>query len=575
MRAWIGAIVLDKWRWPGIATDLLVITVLPWLMLLLVRDWLFPLADMDASFHLGYMLNFDSDLSSFHTMNFQQSRLPWIFPGYLAFRCLPPAVAAYVLHLGFYYAAMVSLYLTLKFTINERCALLATVLLGTYPWFLDAMSSMYWHGAGITYMLLTFLTLTCAAKFRHWQAPLLLAGMSFAALVWLNPVFLVSTPVFVLYYLVMNRENRKNALVVSLWIFAAGSVMLSLVLGMVNLLYGYPFFSVLYALQFAAGFQLSEYHVSRALAQILKTRYLIMPGLCLLSGVLFLVVNRAKRSTSAERAALFFQLLNVVLVSLVCVAALKALSVLTYSEYAAVFIPTMFLALGAQMNRTLELKPETFKWMVCGGVILLISIYPLRTFFAGSRLMSDKGMMLITGPSLMIGLVFFMRHPTSLKGWSLFLLSMLLLFSVSTPVIQGRRSRSGFLAIVKGAKIIRQASTFFAFANQPEPLFWINRTDGVSYALANVFLSAERRMVNPFPVEDWQSDRFTGNSPLVFTLRPAPGDIIVVVSDDAQALDKAEYSLSKLGLTAQLLEEQVIEQGALRYYVMFIEVAQA
>ena len=62
-----------------------------------------------------------------------------------------PVVANYVLHLAVYYAAIVAVYATLKRTVGQRAALIVSILMGTYSYFLFAVGWNYVDGAGAAY----------------------------------------------------------------------------------------------------------------------------------------------------------------------------------------------------------------------------------------------------------------------------------------------------------------------------------------------------------------------------------------------------------------------------------------
>lgn len=135
------------------AIDITILLLTPAFLCLVVRDWIFtPIGTIDPYMYLGYFRNFEHYFTFFGNA-YYGTRLPFIIPGYICYKIFPPLMANYVLHLGFYYLALFSLYFILRITVNRRIALLSAVFMGFYPYFLSAVGGDYVDGAGIAYFL--------------------------------------------------------------------------------------------------------------------------------------------------------------------------------------------------------------------------------------------------------------------------------------------------------------------------------------------------------------------------------------------------------------------------------------
>jgi len=105
---------------------LLPILALPLVILKLDDTWLFaysasPQGFIDPWIYFGYFLDLTQHLRTIRSGYFA-GRISWILPGFLAYRSFPPLAATYILHVAFYWIAVVSLYLILKNTVSRRAA---------------------------------------------------------------------------------------------------------------------------------------------------------------------------------------------------------------------------------------------------------------------------------------------------------------------------------------------------------------------------------------------------------------------------------------------------------------------
>jgi hypothetical protein len=118
---------------------------------------------IDPWLYTGYFINFESYYQTFGIL-YYGTRLSWIIPGYILYTIFPVLTANYVLHFGFFSAAVLSLYNILKQTISDRVAVFTALLFAGYVYFLIEIGWDYISGAVITFFLLTLLFLTLSAQ---------------------------------------------------------------------------------------------------------------------------------------------------------------------------------------------------------------------------------------------------------------------------------------------------------------------------------------------------------------------------------------------------------------------------
>ena len=224
----------DRPRNAGRYTWLWIVGALPLLLLALSNDWIItPPGLIDPWVYFGYYQDLPQHLKSFDG-TYYGTRLSTLLPGYAAYHCLPPLAANYVLHLGLYYACVMSLYWILARTVSPRAGLLAAACLGCQLFFLQAIGWDYINGFGIAYFFLSVLALTAAARTHFWKSNLVAAGIGSAALVIANTFYVVFLPYVAIHYLYINRQARRNPLLGSLVLYLLGAAGLTLVLCLYN-----------------------------------------------------------------------------------------------------------------------------------------------------------------------------------------------------------------------------------------------------------------------------------------------------------------------------------------------------
>jgi len=164
-------------------------------------------------------------------------RLSWVLPGAMIYKLLPPLAANYALHLGLHTIASVCLFLPLKWLVGVRRAFLVTMLFSVNPFVCAATGWDEVDGISLVYCLLTLTLLTWAALSPHRRWPILLAGMSFAAIVYCNSDWMVLALMPLSYVGLMQSWHKtpftRAFFVLCRW-FGAGCLILTLALCAIN-----------------------------------------------------------------------------------------------------------------------------------------------------------------------------------------------------------------------------------------------------------------------------------------------------------------------------------------------------
>jgi hypothetical protein len=195
---------------------------------------------IDSWVYSGFFLSLPDHLARWGD-TYYATRLSWLLPGYAAHQVLPPLVANYVLHFGFFYVLLFSIYALVTSAVHRTAACIATLLVAWSPEVIAAMSWDYVDGAVITYLAVTLLCLEKASSSpNRWQW----AAASGAALTCLGSANLVATtlwPICVLFLVLRVGFVRWRSVLAILAVAAVGAVATLAVFGFANQMLGGQF----------------------------------------------------------------------------------------------------------------------------------------------------------------------------------------------------------------------------------------------------------------------------------------------------------------------------------------------
>lgn len=577
---------------------------LPWFLLLINGKWIFtPAATIDPWLYFGYFNNF-GQYTEWFPATYYATRLPWIVPGYICYKVFPPLIANHVLHVGFYYIAVFSLYYILKQTTNNRTALLISILMGFYPFFLGAVGWDYIDGAGIAYFLLTMLLLTLAAKNLHrpkWTVSfqryeetartisttisfrsslmLFLAGVSLAAFIYTNTFLILFTPVMALYYIIVNYRYRKDSLVTSLLFVIIGFATLTILLGIINMAAGgnFLFFLPSFSFAFQMFKQSNPWRIS-GYTWLEQATWLVLPTMVFIGSLASLIYIFMKKAVSLKTYLSqfpgIFILCYILLFLIMLLMELKGDPVLQLTYYASYLIPALFLAAGGAVSTlVMGTGRRKFYWLLTALIILLI-VASLQSTYSFFTLQSSILCPMIVIAITISGIMVLRLRPeiinTKLLAF-LFLLFGIFSFSVTDShftvnyVTNQWRSKQIFQSIVESEAI------FSRFDTTGDLRFWYSGEEplGSLYvSIASVRLWGYRLINDSFPT--------LANSPVVANpdgiVQIEPGTRIVILSNDENAFEMANASLGQINRHAVLIQGNRIKQGDIEFTMTFIVV---
>jgi hypothetical protein len=574
------------------AIDIIILLLTPAFLCLAVPDWIFarPHPIYDSYVYLGYFRNFGHQV----TFTYWGTRLPFIIPGYICYKISPPLIANYVLHLGFYYVALFSLYFILRIAVNKRAALLTAALMGFYPYFMATMGWDYVDGAGIAYFLLTLLLLTMAAKSPHIaQTPrqkqrsntvlskkcgilLFLAGMSFAALIYTQTFLLIMTPSLVLYYLIM-RPQPLSLLLKSVFIAGSGVIMVTILFGIVNVAIGGSFLFFERSFDFAWWY-LTEPGTSPWFVAyhwwLPHAPHTVFPFFIFLTSLLFIIVSlvRVKSGLFTVSNLLqiardnIFSLCHLLNFSFMLIMQLLGKPVFQYQFYASYLLPTAFLAAGAQLAASLSrLGKSQYTGIATITVFLLAGSYLIYYHTPLRSLMSQADSMWYVSAMLVAGTLCLFMADKRRRTINTLLVSLALLLFASTNITlfptkfaqmaycACEQRKEKFLALIKSDDILRP------YDANGKLRIWYSWTEPLGELYTGIVttgLRGHRLINNTFPKAE--------------TIKIPPGTEIVILSGDKDALLKANAALNLLGLQANLIRTEEITQGSSSFTMTFI-----
>jgi 4-amino-4-deoxy-L-arabinose transferase-like glycosyltransferase len=539
---------------------------LPWVILRFDTSWLFAYADSPIGFidpwvYFGYFLDFAQHLRTFPGAYFS-SRFSWIIPGALAYQLFRPLTAAYVLHVGFYWIALTSLYLVLKHTVSRRAALLSALLMGCHTYFLWAIGWDYVDGAAGAYMLLTLLALTYASKSENPRRWLLASGAALGLAIYCQLFLVTFTPLLPLYYSVARRKSAD--LRAGLKPFLQGFAALTLLFAIVGLVVNRRPVFFLTSLGTAGKLVVHGNPWKQSAHSWLTTAtWLVIPAITLVGAVLILA--RRKTAPTGGSLAHFWQLYFVLSVAALLFWQMLGQPIFQLYYYVSLLMPAMFLALGGQLAAPLKRLSRWHYGLLCAAAaVVAFSPYVLPS--TSALLAYIQAHALVVPPVLGIAsttLLFANARYTRALAVLLLCAAFAMLNATTGPrtwAVHGGRldpasQKGAFLAVADSVHAVQEIDP------KARLYFWYNAEEQLGHlhrSVASAYLWARRLVSESFPALESKS--------------PALHTRVAILSDDPDAFTKADQSLRQAGLSARWITQRQIQEGPFRWSMTVIEV---
>ena len=400
------------------------LALLPWLVLAFYSGWIYnSLAGIDHWIYFGYFLNYPRYVAEWFPDRYYGSRLPWVLPGYLLHLFFDPKTARYILHLGFYYIAVFSLYALLRKAVGARTALLTSVLFGTYSFFLAAIGWDYVDGAGLTYNLLALLCMERAANSSRPRLWLAASGVAAAAMFYCN-VFLVvfwpMLPAFYIYqvYQGFSKSTLRLAIRFALW-FGFGVLLVTLVLGTVNYAVGGGFWFYAPSLAFfrSSGSKPNPWF-QPGWHWAVQAGWLAFPLVTVLGSAFYVILGILRRTFGGRDPRLFFAVQYLACAAIMIGWQMAGGLGLAGYHYNSYLLPSAFLALGCMLATHFEDWPAAIYWLFLLTVCVAFAVSLKLTMLSVANQIRDLGWFPI---ALCLGLCFVLNNVLR-NRWQMLLL---------------------------------------------------------------------------------------------------------------------------------------------------------
>ena len=192
--------------------------------------------------------------------DYKATRVPWILPGFLAYRLFGPLAATYVLHLLVLIGGALAFWAGTRRLFGNGVALLATLLLMAYPGFHGSGITRFWNYHGqinLVYYLLGMLCLVFGARSRNPALWYLGAGAALAACLFTGLTYVLMAPAFGAFAIAVHPWTRPRRLLLMLGSGLVGAVLGTALFGAANALAGGPFLffwrQVVYSFEWAGA----------------------------------------------------------------------------------------------------------------------------------------------------------------------------------------------------------------------------------------------------------------------------------------------------------------------------------
>jgi len=548
--------------------------LLPFLLTVIDDSWTFlaPTGFIDSYVYTGYFLDLQNLRTFAHT--YYSSRLPWILVGHLAYTLASPEIANLFLRFFLFYLGTFSLYVVVRSICkNHAAALLAAVLLGVHTHFLYAIHWDYGTGAALTTLLVAFACLARSTRAAR-PGPLLVAS-GFAAVVALSiHIFIILLlPGLGLWYAWTDGPPSRGRWFKGVILLGSGAALAFLLLGAISMSFGSDFNYLRPQIHVAGALDTSPWrHSNREWVEF--AIWLAFPTIAVLvSAVVFVVVlSRRLRNLPLDPAV--ETLAPTALTMLVTAAVflfveLRRGLALEERFYASFLIPYTFAVLGAGIS--VSMSRQIPNGWLRGGIMPAALALSIGSFVAASfRILPGcTPACSLWGPTGVAAL-------GAVAGIALSLASrnaLVVVFALALMAIVNA-APDGDLLVRQQRDIMHDRFLMVYDANaalQPynhdgELRFWYNRNESLGptfLGIASLHLWGYRLISDLFPSLIY---------PQSGTESPVAGRTIALLTQDDDALWKADDTLQQKGQRAEVLFRRRVQRRDQSFNVFVIKV---
>jgi len=506
--------------------------------------------------YYGYFVDLKQHIRVFKDF-YYGTRLPWILPGAFVYSLFPSSLGKVLLHFSFLYSAIISLYLILKRTLSAKVAFLTVLLVTGYQPFLNEMGSFYISSGAIVYFLLTLLMLIPSNE-KMTRKRLFLAGCFASCLIFTQILFVPFLAFALMLFWFFNSPMSKQTFLQSIRLMCFGFFAMTFLFCVFNYLLTQNFFFFMPTIRWIGWFSI-KLKENPWWQPFSKWGYR-MPHLlifCLIAALGFTVwmFKNQIKDLKLRRTILFLHgifMLNLILMCFLQFFLKK--HVLQYHYYSCYLYPICFLALGGIVAFTFQ--------NVNGRKLVLHSFALVMITLLGLSLEKALGMqwicifLIALFISAMVG--FFNKQLKIIAVYAVAISFALINMERNEKVSQKYlgKNEAIYQAIVKGIDVVHRMDP------EIKAHFWIPFT-----TLPSRFIFKSIASSNLFELR-----LFSKNFPHLDEFSKRGERRLILLSEDEDALEKANASLKTLGLKASVLREETVANSVCEFKILLLNV---
>jgi hypothetical protein len=506
-----------------------------------------------------------------HTDYYPATRIGYILLGSPFHYLLPPVPANDVFKLTLSTLTVIFFYNAVQSFVDRSVAILSTILLATYPYFMASMGWDYVEAGVIFYQTILYWMIARAILRSENLGTELLIGFIYALLLGCNLYTAALAPWSLLLYfaILWYRGRPPKVLLVSFVRICvggiAGLIFLSVLSGLLGGSYWFLSTQITMALSLRSDPSWSFSSWSHLIPAALWS---VVPLVLGIVGAIWLMAGAVIRPLRGTVFAQFF-IAHYVLSVIVFVATTVATSpILLFWFYANLLIVPAFMVVGFLLDALITGRISSYR-VISIGLISATLLVALYAFKVGGAL--QKALSIPYGaPSSMDGalltiiimLIFALAakfRSAILVGVALCLTAYFYLTMMTSAqlnhTIQTDR-RHGYLATLTASDLIED------WGRSGDVYVWINRAERPHGSLFHgIWINS---LLTRKVVDTEQSTRFPDLPPTRFEL----GKRVVILTSSIDWREKANESLHRYGLVLSVAEEQTIEFGNIKFQLI-------
>jgi hypothetical protein len=549
---------------------LAILLALPAVTFLLNRNWTFQgFGDYDAFYYFGHFIHFP------HYQKLQPrypgERLSWVLPGFAFVHLFGAVYGTLLLHFLAYYISVFSLFSIVTRFCGPQAGFLASLALGTHPYFLSVNGIEYVTGACIAYCLLTLALLmrsACTYTGRRW-AYLFLAGASWAGAIYAYPFWLLFTPACLIFYLAARDSAGEASLrwsvrfkdtVVAAGFFAAGGAALTLIFMLTHyLIFGEGWLAFqrnsIESVRYVSHMEVSPW-ASKSFS-VTYADWLVFPGLA--AGLsIILAIPYFRRSLALRAGTGKLLLMYLYFFGVMVFMTIRPGRILQFDIFTSFLLPGAFIVFGVTIFSFPTRLPPWF-WLVlacaCG-----ISLAPLA--WPGLYVKPPAFGAIVPAGLAGLALAIRLLRPRSIGALIVMVLGLPGSTFCLAPSIGGiawRDSGDWMSATDRVATVVKTVEN--RLAREAYPVFWYNETSPRNLEFQAIMCSFLSHGVSMLNYPEVTPERHFMS-----------GQVVVLLTDQSHAFDAASKAMASRGMPLAFLWEQQVSRAGVSYWVTATEI---